>query len=231
MEREKIKAIIENLLLASDAPLSPETLQQVLADGTTADAVRDILEELRADYEDRSLQIVEVAEGYQIGTRPDYFEWIRRMLKLDKTFRLSQPALDTLSIIAYKQPLTRAEVEEIRGVDSSGVVKTLLEKKIIAPGGRKDVPGKPIMYKTTKKFLEYFGLRDLSELPTLEDFSEEIEGEDTPQQGELSFGSGGGENGSATPENTEAVDTESAATVDNVSADPAEPPADNDPQA
>lgn len=230
MEREKIKAIIENLLLASDTPLSPETLQQVLADGTTADALRDMLEELRADYENRNLQVVEVAEGYQIGTRSDYFEWIRRMLKLDKTFRLSQPALDTLSIIAYKQPLTRAEVEEIRGVDSSGVVKTLLEKKIIAPGGRKDVPGKPIMYKTTKKFLEYFGLRDLSELPTLEDFSEEIEGEDTPQQGELSFGSAGGENGSTSSEDSDA-DTESAATADSAPADPAEPPAGGDSQA
>lgn len=199
MEREKIKSIIENLLLAADEPISPETLQQVLADGTTADELRDILEELRGDYESKSLQIVEVAEGYQLGTRPDYFEWIRRFLKLDKTFRLSQPALDTLSIIAYKQPLTRAEVEEIRGVDSSGVIKTLLEKKIIGPAGRKEVPGKPIMYKTTKKFLEYFGLRDLSELPTLEDFSEEIEGEEEPQQGELSFGAGVAANDPAAP--------------------------------
>jgi len=199
VEREKIKSIIENLLLAADEPISPETLQQVLADGTTTDELRDILEELRGDYESKSLQIVEVAEGYQLGTRPDYFEWIRRFLKLDKTFRLSQPALDTLSIIAYKQPLTRAEVEEIRGVDSSGVIKTLLEKKIIGPAGRKEVPGKPIMYKTTKKFLEYFGLRDLSELPTLEDFSEEIEGEEEPQQGELSFGAGVAANDPAAP--------------------------------
>lgn len=199
MEREKIKAIIENLLLAADEPVSPETLQQVLADGTAVDELRDILEELRGDYESKNLQIVEVAEGYQLGTRPDYFEWIRRFLKLDKTFRLSQPALDTLSIIAYKQPLTRAEVEEIRGVDSSGVIKTLLEKKIIGPAGRKEVPGKPIMYKTTKKFLEYFGLRDLSELPTLEDFSEEIEGEEEPQQGELSFEAGVPQSGAAAP--------------------------------
>lgn len=212
MEREKIKAIVENLLLAADQPISPETLQQVLADGTSADALRDVLEELRGDYESGNLQIVEVAEGYQIGTRSEYFEWIRRLLKLDKTFRLSQPALDTLSIIAYKQPLTRAEVEEIRGVDSSGVVKTLLEKKIIVPAGRKEVPGKPIMYKTSKKFLEYFGLRDLSELPTLEDFSEEIEGDDTPQQGELLFGAGAGAAVSG--------DTESATPDDASSAEP-----------
>ena len=95
--------------------------------------------------------------------------------------------MDTLAIIAYKQPLTRAEVDEIRGVDSSGVVRTLLEKKIIAPAGRKDVPGKPMMFRTTQKFLEYFGLRDLSEMPTLEDFNEELEGQVEPEQGELSF--------------------------------------------
>ncbi|CAI2717239.1 SMC-Scp complex subunit ScpB [Nitrospina watsonii] len=227
MEREKIKAIVENLLLAADQPVSPETLQQVLADGTSADALRDVLEELRGDYESGNLQIVEVAEGYQIGTRSEYFEWIRRLLKLDKTFRLSQPALDTLSIIAYKQPLTRAEVEEIRGVDSSGVVKTLLEKKIIVPAGRKEVPGKPIMYKTSKKFLEYFGLRDLGELPTLEDFSEEIEGDDTPQQGELLFGAGAG---AAASGDTEPATPNDASSADRRSADrrSAEPPANDD---
>jgi segregation and condensation protein B len=109
-------------------------------------------------------------------------------LKFDKTTKLSQPSLDTLAIIAYKQPLTKAEVEEIRGVDSSGVVRTLLEKKVISPGGRKKVPGRPIMYRTTRKFLEYFGLRDLSDLPTLEDFKEsELEGQISPDQTTLPF--------------------------------------------
>jgi segregation and condensation protein B len=103
---------------------------------------------------------------------------VRKYLKMDKTAKLSQPGLDTLAIIAYKQPLTRQEVEDIRGVDSSGVIKTLLEKKIIGPAGRKKVPGRPIMYRTTRKFLEYFGLKDLNDLPTLEDFKEEVlEGE------------------------------------------------------
>jgi segregation and condensation protein B len=124
------------------------------------------------NYNSRNLQIVQVAEGYQLCTRHDYSDWVRKFLKFDKTTKLSQPSLDTLAIIAYKQPLTKAEVEEIRGVDSSGVVKTLLEKKVISPGGRKKVPGRPIMYRTTRKFLEYFGLRDLSDLPTLEDFKE-----------------------------------------------------------
>jgi segregation and condensation protein B len=95
--------------------------------------------------------------------------------------------LDTLSIIAYKQPLTRQEVDDIRGVDSSGVIKTLLEKKVIGPAGRKKVPGRPIMYRTTQKFLEYFGLKDLSDLPTLEDLKEELEGDDPPLQSQIEF--------------------------------------------
>ena len=121
-------------------------------------------------------------------TRHDYSDWVRKFLKFNKTTKLSQPSLDTLAIIAYKQPLTKAEVEEIRGVDSSGVVRTLLEKKVISPGGRKKVPGRPIMYRTTRKFLEYFGLRDLSDLPTLEDFKEsELEGQISPDQTTLPF--------------------------------------------
>ena len=140
------------------------------------------------EYNSRNLQILQVAEGYQLCTRHDYSNWVRKFLKFDKTRKLSQPSLDTLSIIAYKQPLTKAEVEEIRGVDSSGVVRTLLEKKIISPGGRKKVPGRPIMYRTTRKFLEYFGLKDLSDLPTLEDFKEsELEDQIPPDQTTLPF--------------------------------------------
>ena len=130
---------------------------------------------------------MEVADGYQLCTRHEYNDWIRKYLKLDRSSRLSQPSLDTLSIIAYKQPLTRQEVDDIRGVDSSGVLKTLLEKKVIGPAGRKKVPGRPIMYRTTQKFLEYFGLKDLSDLPTLEDLREEMEGEDPPLQTQIEF--------------------------------------------
>ncbi len=191
MERTELKAIIENLLLASDQPVSPESLAQTLLSGGDKEELRGLLEELQQDFSDKPLQIIEVADGFQLCTRPEYAEWVRKFLKLDKTFRLSQPALDTLSIVAYKQPLTRAEVDEIRGVDSSGVFRTLLEKKIVAPAGRKDVPGKPYMYRTTQKFLDYFGLRDLSELPTLEDFGEgEIEGEAGPEQTEIEFAEG-----------------------------------------
>lgn len=191
MERSELKPIIENLLLASDQPVSPELLHQTFVNGATREELQSILNELQEDYRSQNLQIVEVAGGYQLCTRPEYSEWVRKFLKLDKSFKLSRAGLDTLAIIAYKQPLTRAEVDEIRGVDSSGVVKTLLEKKIISPAGRKNVPGKPMMYRTTQKFLEYFGLRDLSELPTLEDFNEELEGQLEPEQKELAFDSGG----------------------------------------
>ena len=153
------------------------------------------------EYKLRNLQVLQLADGYQLCTRHDYSDWVRKFLKYDKMTKLSQPSLDTLAIIAYKQPLTRTEVEEIRGVDSSGVVRTLLEKKVISPGGRKKVPGRPIMYRTTRKFLEYFGLRDLSDLPTLEDFKEsEIENQVLPDQTMLPFGE------SSTDDTKETVD-------------------------
>ncbi len=194
MEREELKAIAENILLASDQPVTPDDLQKTVMNGTDKKALRSVLEELQTEYQSRNLQIIEVAGGYQLVTRHEYSEWIKKFLKQDKTAKLSQPSLDTLSIIAYKQPLTKQEVEEIRGVDSGGVVKTLLEKKIITPAGRKKVPGRPIMYRTTRKFLEYFALKDLSDLPTLEDMKDELfgEGEASPQT-EMTFDGSAGE--------------------------------------
>ena len=188
MEREEIKAIIENILLAADQPVSEAQFKNLFGDEVEKVSFKSVLEELIDEYNSRNLQILQVAEGYQLCTRHDYSNWVRKFLKFDKTRKLSQPSLDTLSIIAYKQPLTKTEVEEIRGVDSSGVVRTLLEKKIISPGGRKKVPGRPIMYRTTRKFLEYFGLKDLSDLPTLEDFKEsELEDQIPPDQTTLPF--------------------------------------------
>ena len=188
VEREEIKAIIENILLAADQPVSETQFKNLFGDEVEKVSFKSVLEELIDEYNSRNLQIFQVAEGYQLCTRHDYSNWVRKFLKFDKTRKLSQPSLDTLSIIAYKQPLTKAEVEEIRGVDSSGVVRTLLEKKIISPGGRKKVPGRPIMYRTTRKFLEYFGLKDLSDLPTLEDFKEsELEDQIPPDQTTLPF--------------------------------------------
>ena len=187
MEREELKSIVENVLLAADQPINASELSKIFLDGTDKDQLQSILDELREEYNSRNLQIMEVADGYQLCTRHEYNDWIRKYLKLDRSSRLSQPSLDTLSIIAYKQPLTRQEVDDIRGVDSSGVLKTLLEKKVIGPAGRKKVPGRPIMYRTTQKFLEYFGLKNLSDLPTLEDLREEMEGEDPPLQTQIEF--------------------------------------------
>ena len=187
MERDELKSIVENVLLAADQPVNAAELEKIFLNTAEKNDLQLILEELKEEYQSRNLQILEVADGYQLCTRHEFNEWIRKFLKLDRSSRLSQPSLDTLSIIAYKQPLTRQEVDDIRGVDSSGVVKTLLEKKVIGPAGRKKVPGRPIMYRTTQKFLEYFGLKDLSDLPTLEDLKEELEGNDPPLQSQIEF--------------------------------------------
>lgn len=187
MEREDLKSIVENVLLAADQPINAGELSKIFLDGTDKNELQSILEELKEDYNSSNLQIMEVADGFQLSTRHEFNDWIRKFLKLDRSSRLSQPSLDTLSIIAYKQPLTRQEVDDIRGVDSSGVMKTLLEKKVIGPAGRKKVPGRPIMYRTTQKFLEYFGLKDLNDLPTLEDLREDLEGEDPPMQTQIEF--------------------------------------------
>lgn len=186
MERDKIKAIIENLLLVSGQPISLNKIQEIIGTGCGKDDTKAAMKELEEDYSNRGLQIQEVAEGFQLCTRVDYSDWIKKFYNLDKGSKLSPAALDTLSIIAYKQPITRAEIEDIRGVDSGGVVKTLFEKKLLRTMGRKQVAGRPIMYGTSKTFLEYFGLRDISELPTLKEFMEEKEeGEQEPLQTSL----------------------------------------------
>ena len=196
MESEEVKAIIENVLLAADQPVSEAQFKNLFGQEVEKVSLKSVLNELIDEYSLRNLQILQVAEGYQLCTRHDYSDWVRKFLKFDKTTKLSQPSLDTLAIIAYKQPLTKAEVEEIRGVDSSGVVRTLLEKKVISPAGRKKVPGRPIMYRTTRKFLEYFGLKDLSDLPTLEDFTEsELEEGTPPDQTTLPFDELSGDDG------------------------------------
>ncbi len=201
MERNELKSIVENVLLAADQPVHVSELEKIFLNAAEKNDLQSILVELKEEYQSRNLQILEVADGYQLCTRHEFNDWIRKFLKLDRSSRLSQPSLDTLSIIAYKQPLTRQEVDDIRGVDSSGVLKTLLEKKVIGPAGRKKVPGRPIMYRTTQKFLEYFGLKDLSDLPTLEDLKEELEGDDPPLQSQIEFANA--ESGPSQPEGVE----------------------------
>ncbi len=159
---------VEAVLFVSDAPVTADDLRAVL-EGSDAGDVAELMRELGAKYEDHGLQIVEIAGGFQLRTKPELGEWVKRFHKISRSTKLSQAALETLSMIAYRQPITRQEIEDIRGVESSGVLKNLLDKNLIKSLGRKRVPGKPVTFGTTKKFLEYFGLVKLGDLPTLKD--------------------------------------------------------------
>lgn len=178
MEDHEIKPIIESLMFVSGDPISIDRLHDVLPTVDKA-KIRALLEELKFDYarSNRGLQVVEVAGGYQITTRIEMAPWIKEMEKVKAAARLSKPGLETLAIIAYKQPVTRAEIEQIRGVDAAGVLKTLMERKLVKIVGRKEVAGRPMMYGTTREFLQYFGLADLTGLPTLKEFTEVVEAE------------------------------------------------------
>ena len=173
MDLKKGKAIIENLLLITDRPLTLDKLMEVFSGEFDKTSLKTIMEELISDYMERNIQIVEIAKGYQLCTRYEYSEWVKRFHKIDRGSMLSKAALDVLSIIAYKQPITKAEIEDIRGVGTSGVLKTLLERNLIRILGKKKVIGRPMLYGTSRKFMEYFGLKSLSDLPTIEEFTEE----------------------------------------------------------
>jgi segregation and condensation protein B len=151
---DDIKNIIESLLFVANEPLTVDHLKKIIPDAESRE-LREALEELAADYETRQggFFLNQVAGGYQIRTRPEYMEWIKRLLQ-PKPLRLSKAALETLAIIAYKQPVIRSDVEHIRGVDCGGILRVLLERKFIRVLGRKDIPGRPLIYATTKRFLE-----------------------------------------------------------------------------
>ena len=180
MNNSELKGIIEALLFVAGEPLSIDRIKNILEDADKK-SIQDMLWELQHEYDMRlsGLRIVEVAGGFQIASRPELAQWIKRLRKVKQSSRLSKPSLETLAIIAYKQPLVKAEIEDIRGVDSSGVIKGLLDKHMIKIVGRKDVAGRPILYATTREFLQYFGLRDISDLPTLKEFTELMPEEDT----------------------------------------------------
>ncbi len=168
-----LKALIEAVIYITDEPLSAQQIAAAIEQ--PMENVVSILEELTRDYQQpsRGLSIRELAGGYKMSTKPEHHEAIRRFVKnLKPPLKLSLAALETLAVIAYKQPITAPEIMEIRGVQGAGVLKTLIERKLVAPAGRKAVVGKPILYKTTKDFLIQFGLKDLSELPTLKEFEE-----------------------------------------------------------
>ncbi|HON59322.1 MAG TPA: SMC-Scp complex subunit ScpB [Smithella sp.] len=169
---EKIKAIVEALIFASESPLAPEKIRAVFPDMEKKE-IQQIIQQLVTEYHERQggIQIQEVAGGFQFRTNPELGSWVKK-LKSQKPQSLSPASLETLAIIAYKQPIVKSEIESIRGVDVGGPLKNLLEKKLIRIMGRKDVPGKPIIYGTTKKFLEVFNLRDLMDLPNLRELKE-----------------------------------------------------------
>jgi segregation and condensation protein B len=170
----ELKAIIEALIFASPEPLTPKALFKLL-DTEPREDVQAALEELKRDYErPGGLQLTEVAGGYQIVTRPDLHEWVRRLFHERSTQKLTVQGLETLAVIAYRQPITAAEVAEIRGVNTSGVLNTLLERHLIKIVGRKQVVGRPFLYATTKEFLIRFGLNDLTDLPKVEDMAEAL---------------------------------------------------------
>jgi segregation and condensation protein B len=179
----EVRAVLEALVFASAQPLTPRDIEKVLG-GVSKRDWQAALEEIRADYarDGRGLQLIEVAGGFQITTRPEYNDWVRELLDPRAPTRLSVQALETLAVIAYKQPVTLPEIIDLRGVKSGGVIKTLLEKRLIRITGRKEVVGRPMLYGTTKEFLLHFGLKDVGELPRIEEFAAVL-GEDVDVDG------------------------------------------------
>jgi segregation and condensation protein B len=170
--RTELKGVLEALLFVAEEPLPFKQLCDLT--GAPESDVRTTLDELIAEYQapSRGLEVREIAGGWRISTKPEHHEFIRKYLKSRPSARLSLPALETLAVIAYKQPITVPEILEIRGVTSTSAIKTLLEKRLIVTRGRKETVGRPMLYGTSKEFLLQFGLRDLSELPSIEDFQD-----------------------------------------------------------
>src|SRR5262245_14267773 len=170
----ELAAIVEALIFASPEPLTPRTLFKLLSDEPKEDVARAV-EVLRAESEHRpGLQFIDIAGGYQVVTRPVLHEWVRRLVPERATQKLTVQGLETLAVIAYKQPVTALEITEIRGVNTSGVLSTLLERHLIKIVGRKNVVGRPFLYATTREFLIRFGLNDLTDLPRVEDMAEAL---------------------------------------------------------
>jgi len=180
-----LKSIIEALLFAAHKPLSPQEIRSVLTaetedkSGATAAPLKRVkeaeiagaIEQLKVDYiqSERSFTIAEIASRFQLVSRPEYAPWLKKLLDVDRPTRLSPSALETLAIIAYRQPITRVEMESVRGVNVDGVLRTLLERGLVKITGRSELPGRPLQYGTTQVFLEHFGLRDLTDLPAIEE--------------------------------------------------------------
>jgi segregation and condensation protein B len=172
----EIKGAIESIIFISEGPIQVAEIQNII-EGLDTETVKSIVEELKNEYEQRNsgIKIVEVAGGYQMVTSPHYAQFIKKFYKLKHAEKLTMPSLESLSIIAYKQPVTKVEIESIRGVNVDGVIKNLMEKGLIRIVGRKEVIGRPFVYGTTRNFLEYFGLNSLEELPDIEEFVQTLQ--------------------------------------------------------
>ncbi len=172
-------AIIEALIFASDSPLSMQKIKEIV-DGIGAREIRKAVEELNERYQAQgsALQIVEVAGGFQMVTRPQFADIVSKLYKARQGQRLTQKALETLAIVAYKQPITKQEIEHIRGVNVDGVMRTLIERNLVTVVGREKAPGNPLLYGTTREFLEYFGLKSLDDLPKLKEIDEILKSDD-----------------------------------------------------
>ncbi len=183
MEREFVKGIIETLLFITDKPLNKEKIVELIADKEVKeDLVIELINEIATQYiKSSAIELREVAGGYQFSTKPDYSEYVRRLYRDRTLLRLSPSSLETLAIVAYRQPITKAEIEETRGVDSTSVIDTLLEKKLIKIIGRKEIPGRPLLYGTTQDFLKQFGLNSLTDLPPVDQFLSENEQQETQE--------------------------------------------------
>ncbi len=176
---DKTIQIIEALIFASDSPLPVNKIKEII-EGIGTREIRAAVNKLNQRYDElpSALKIVEVAGGFQMVTRPDYADYLARLYKSRQTHRLTHKALETLAIIAYKQPITKQEMEHIRGVNVDGVVRTLIERNLITVVGREKAPGNPLLYGTTKEFLEYFGLKSLDDLPKLKEIDELLKGDE-----------------------------------------------------
>ncbi len=185
---EDIKNIVESLLFVAETPLSVEHFKNAIPEAGT-DQIAQAISALKEEYELKNggFMLHEVAGGFQFRTRPEYREWIRRLLQ-PKPPKLSKPALETLAIIAYRQPILRSEIENIRGVTSGNSIRILLERKLIRVLGRREIPGRPLVYATTQKFLETFDLKDLKDLPSLKEIDELESKFGRPRQQEIVFG-------------------------------------------
>ncbi len=174
MAQEELKHAIEALLFASERPLTLEDIKQAFEEDLQVEEIRELLGLLKTDYEtqNRGFRLFEIAGGYQLVTDERFSSYLKKFYQAREKKRLSQASLETLSVIAYRQPATRADIEFIRGVNVDGAIKTLLEKGLVRLVGRKEVPGRPMLYGTTKEFLEHFGLSSLKELPSLKEYTE-----------------------------------------------------------